>query len=205
MNSAKTKSLILVLICFVFTNCKESKSDETQIDIEKPVQYFFSSGLVGNKLVETNIDTLSNFNSLLKILDKNDCYKEYALFNLETEDKIYKIKPQPFCEGSFHYRLKEIIYINTDSITVNYELKFPIDSLKSVLRKHLLNPEQDKNYPLAGEQKLISVHVDSLKPIASTKTLLLKIINNINELGGKSSVEFIFKESGIIPQAPKNY
>jgi hypothetical protein len=199
MKSTGIKILMMVIICFTVTNCKESRNDENQTDIKKPVQYFFSSAVVGNKLVETNIDTLSNFNSLLKILDENDCYKEYAIFNLETKDKIYKIQPQHFCEGSFHYRLKDIIYVNSDSITVNSELKFPIDSLKSVLRNHLLNPNQDKNYPLAVEQKLISVHVDSLKPVASTKTLLLSIINNINELGGKSNMQFLFGETGIYP------
>lgn len=86
--------------------------------------------LADNELVEYNIDTLKNFNEIFKILDETDCLREYAMFKLETEDKIYKIQPLQFCEGIFDYKLREILHINTDSITVNYDQKFPIDSLK---------------------------------------------------------------------------
>lgn len=205
MNFAKTKTLILAFICFVFTNCKESRSNETQIDIEKPIQYIVSFKNVDNKLIETNIDTLSNLNGFLNILDKNNCINIYQLLNHEIKDKTYNLKPMSNCYGTFHYRLKEIIYVSTDSIAVNRELRFPIDSLNIILRKHLLNHKQDKNYPFDGEQKLISVHVDTLKPIAKTKELIKNIINDIIEIDAKPYPQFIFNDGGIIPKRPRNY
>ena len=102
--------------------------------------------LVDNELIEYNIDTLNNFNEVTEILDKIDCSKEYALFKLETDKKIYKIQPLQFCNDIFDYKLREVLYINTDSITVNYKLKLPIDSLKVTLTNHLLNPNNDENH-----------------------------------------------------------
>jgi len=181
-------------------NCGQNNGEKKQITIEKPIQHFLSFSLVDNSFVEYNIDTLANFREFLKIMDETDCTKEYALFNLETDEKIYKIQPLQFCESIFDFKLREIIYINTDSITVNYEIKYPIDSLKIVLKNHLINPNNDRNYSLSNEKKLISINVDSSKNIAETKDLLLKIIKDINELKAKKYVNFLFEKRGIFPK-----
>jgi hypothetical protein len=156
--------------------------------------------LVDNELIEYDIDTLKNFNGITEILDKIDCSKEYALFKLETDKKIYKIQPLQFCEDIFDYKLREVLYINTDSITVNYEMKLPIDSLKVTLKNHLLNPNNNKNFPSKDEKKLISINVNGTKDIAETKKLLLKIIEGINEFDNKTNFGFMFENRGIIPK-----
>ena len=181
-------------------NCRHNNSEKKQIAIEKPVQHFKTFRLVDNELVEYDIDTLKNFNEVIKILDETDCFREYALFKLETEDKIYKIQPLQFCESIFDYKLREILYVNTDSITVNYELKFPMDSLKLVLTNHLFNPNNDRNYSLADEKKLISINIDSTKNIAQTKKLLLSLIKELNAIENKPNFGFMFENRGILPQ-----
>ncbi|WP_339847275.1 hypothetical protein [uncultured Dokdonia sp.] len=94
--------------------------------------------------------------------------------------------------------MKEVVYINTDSITVNNDLKYPIDSLNSVLRYHLLNFNGDNNYPLGTERKWISINVDESKKIDDTKILLLKIIDEVNSIESNGDFGFMFENSGLI-------
>ena len=179
-------------------NCGQNNFEKKRIVIEKPIQHFMTLRLVNNELIEYDIDTLKNFNEVIKILNETDCLREYALFKLETDKKIYKIQPLQICESIFDYKLREILYINTDSITINYDLKLPIDSLKMVLNNHLQNPNYDGNYPSSEEKRLISINVDSTENIVETKKLLLNIITNINELNIKTNFSFMFQDRGII-------
>lgn len=182
----------------LLTSCGQNCNEKKRLPIEKPIQHFLSFRLVDNEFIEYDIDTIANFSEVLKILDEIDCTKEYALFKLETDNKIYKIQPLQFCESIFDYKLREIIYVNTDSIIVNYQLKYPIDSLKMVLNNHLQNTNYDENYPSTDEKKLISINVNSTKNIIETKKLLLKIIAEINDLNTQANFAFMFEDRGII-------
>ena len=194
-------TLSISILILLLTACGQNNNGEKRVAIEKPIQRFMTFRLVDNELVEYNIDTLKNFNVVTNILDETDCLKEYAMFKLETEDKIYKIQPLQFCENIFDYKLREILYINTDSITVNYNLKFSIESLKSALTNHLFNPNNDRNYSLKNEKKLISINVDSTKNISETKKLLLNVIKVIDGLENKPNFSFMFENRGILPKA----
>lgn len=194
------KTIFILILTYLLSSCGQNRNNKKQLTVEKPIEYFLSFRLVDNKFIEYDIDTLANFNQVLKILDEIDCTKEYALFKLETKEKIYKIQPLQFCQSIFDSKLREIIYINTDNITVNYEIKYPIDSLKMVLKNHLNNPNNDRNYPMTNEKKLISINVDSTKNINETKKLLIKILVNLNEFETKKYVNLMFEERGIIPK-----
>lgn len=180
-------------------SCGQNTNKKKNFTNEKSEQIFLPFRIVGNEFIEVDIDSLANFKEILNVMENIDCRKNYALFKLETENKIFKIQPLQICEDDiFDYSLREIVYINTDSITVNYELQYPIDSLKMVLNNHLRNPNDDSNYPSSEEQRLISINVDSTKNIIETKKLLLKIINSINELNIKTNLSFMFEDRGII-------
>ncbi|WP_034062266.1 hypothetical protein [Lacinutrix jangbogonensis] len=191
-------SFFIPIFIFLLISCGQNNSEKNHQKNEKPEQNFLTFRLVDNKFIEYDLDTLSNFNEIIKIQNKIDCNKNYALFKLKTDTKIYNIQPLQFCADIFDYKLREIVYISTDSITVNYELQYPIESLKMVLTNHLRNPNDDKNYPSSKEKRMISINVDSTKNIIETKKLLLKIITNINELNIKTNFSFMFEDSGII-------
>jgi hypothetical protein len=127
---------ILILTCLLI-NCGQNKNGKNQLSNEKPIQNFLSSRIIGVEFKEFDIDTLANFREILDIIEEIDCSKNYALFKLETDIEIFKIQPLHFCGDIVDYKLSEIIYVSTDSIAVNYQLKYPIDSLKMVLRNHL--------------------------------------------------------------------
>ncbi|MBW1296353.1 hypothetical protein [Aquimarina litoralis] len=189
--------LILILNCLLIC-CGRNNSEKKSLATEKPTQDFSSLRFMETKLVEYDIDSLANFNEILKILDKIDCLSEYAMFKLDTEEKIYRIQPLQICESIFDYKLRQILYINSDKVTVNHQIKFPIDSLKKVLKNHLLNPNNDENYPSLTDKKLISINVDNNKDISEVKRLLLRIVSDVNELGAKVNFSFIFENHGII-------
>jgi len=185
------KTFFIPILIFLLISCGQNNSG-------KPEQNFLTFRLIDNEFIEYDLDTLSSFNDIIKIQNKIDCNKNYALFKMNSDTKIYNIQPLQFCEDIFDFKLREIVYINTDSITVNYELQYPIDSLKMVLNNHLRNTNNDRNYPSAEEKRLISINVDSTKNIIETKKLLLKIITNINELNIKTNFSFMFEGNGII-------
>jgi hypothetical protein len=185
------KTFFIPILIFLLISCGQNNSG-------KPEQNFLTFRLIDNEFIEYDLDALSSFDDIIKIQNKIDCNKNYALFKLNSDTKIYNIQPLQFCEDIFDFKLREIVYINTDSITVNYELQYPIDSLKMVLNNHLSNTNNDRNYPSAEEKRLISINVDSTKNIIETKKLLLKIITNINELNIKTNFSFMFEGNGII-------
>lgn len=191
-------TFFIPILIFLLISCGQNNNEIKHLKNEKSEQIFLTYRLVDNEFIEYDLDTLSNFNQIIKIQNKIDCNKNYALFKLKTDTKIYNIQPLQFCEDIFDYKLREIVYISTDNITVNYELQYPIDSLKTILNNHLINPNDDRNYPSSEEQRLISINVDSTKNIIETKKLLLKIITNINELNIKTNFSFMFENNGII-------
>ena len=185
------KTFFIPILIFLLISCGQNNSG-------KPEQNFLTFRLIDNEFIEYDLDALSNFDDIIKIQNKIDCNKNYALFKLNSDTKIYNIQPLQLCEDIFDFKLREIVYINTDSITVNYVLQYPIDSLKMVLNNHLRNTNNDRNYPSDEEKRLISINVDSTKNIIETKKLLLKIITNINELNIKTNFSFMFESNGII-------
>lgn len=188
------KIFVILIFIYLVISCKQNENNK------KNEQRFLTFKLNNNEFIEVDIDSLTNFEELLNLPKNINCRKNHILIKLETNDKVYKIQPMlQFCGLIIDYKLREVIYINTDSITVNYELKYPIDSLKMVMINHFKNPKNDINYPLLEENRLISINVRSSKKIIETKKLLLKIIDNYNELNMKNNFLFMFQDMGILP------
>lgn len=197
------KSIIILVLVFLFYNCIEKKENH---NTKQKIVYKYTPPLnYGIEYLEVDIDSLSEFNEILTILDTIDCTKKDVVFKMETEDKIYKIQPLQYCGVNYDYYLNQIIYINTDSITVNHDIQYPIDSLKTVLDSHLTNKKNDINYPSIDEEfRIISIHIDSSKKIKETKQLLLKIITEAQKITPKSNFVFIFNRRGLLPQFNPN-
>ena len=194
------KTAIILLLSFLLLNCGQNNDNKKEVETEKPEQNFMSFRDVSKKLIEIDIDTISDFKELIEVTEKIDCTGKIAVFKIETDKKIYKIQPLQVCDYILDYKLREIIYVNTDSVIVNYKIKFPIDSLKVVLDNHLRNQNNNPNYPSSDEKKLISINVDSTKNISETRNLLLKIIADFNDLNIKSNFAFMFEDRGILPE-----
>ena len=157
---------------------------------------------IGKEIIEINLDSLSNFNNLLTAIDRVNCNNKIAIIKFETNSSIFKIQPLNFCSENppiWCSSLRDVIYLTSDSITVSYDLKYNIDSLKPVLKRHLRNIENNENYPKKGKIGFLSLHIDSTKNISHTKNLLLKIITDFNEIDNDSlHLNVLFENHGII-------
>ncbi|WP_298516399.1 hypothetical protein [uncultured Kordia sp.] len=194
------KSVTILLLSFFLIYCENTHKDNKIVQ-EKPVQSFLTYRMEQQKFVEIDIDLLQNFGDMLNVIDTTDCRKNASLFKIETDSTIYKIQHLQFCESIFDYKLKQIIYINTDSIKVNDELSYPIDNLDGILKNHLVNEQNDENYP-STEKRLISIHIDESKNIKEVKKLLLNIISTFNSLQMKTNFAFMFDRYGMIKEVP---
>ncbi|MFK7747986.1 MAG: hypothetical protein AB8B65_06335 [Kordia sp.] len=193
------KSISFVLLCFFLMNCVDSKK-EKNLPKEKTVQSFLTFQTKKQTSIETNMDSLKNFGEVLKMIDTTDCSTKTLLFTIETAENNYTIQPLQFCGDIYDYKLRQIIYFDTDSITVNEQLKYPITAIHSVLKNHLINPLNDEDYPSKEATKFISIHVDSSKSIKEIKKLLLNIISTFNSLKINQNFSFIFDKYGIIQE-----
>lgn len=190
------KLLVVLAFACLLINCENSKKAKKEI-AKKPVQSFLGLRLPEQKFFEIDIDSLQNFGDILNIIDTVDCHKNAVLVNVETDSIIYKIQHFNPCGVIYDYKLNEIIYIKTDTLIVNHELQFPINSIGYVINKHLINVEFDENYPMTSRTRLISINIDPDKSIQETKKLLLRVIENINALPIGQPFAFIFDRIGL--------
>ncbi|PHQ29777.1 hypothetical protein [Leeuwenhoekiella nanhaiensis] len=192
--------IVLFITLIFFLSCAENRPNKENKVVEKSIQTFFSFRMEGQSLVEFDLDTIKTTKELIRILNEIDCLKEKPVLKIETDYKINRIQPFQICEFILDYKLKNIIYVNTDSITVNYDLVLPIDSLEITLKNHLLNPNNNENYPSQLEKKMISIHIDSTKNISDTKNLFLNIIDKVNRLDSIPDFIFMIEDNGILPE-----
>ncbi len=167
-------------------------------EIQKIEQSFITIHEINKELIDVDIDSIADFNSLINIIEEISCGGQIGLVKMETKDKIFRVQPLFSCGDIFDYKLRQIIYVNPDSVTVNSELNYPISDLKMVLQKHIHNSENDKNYPEQDKIRMISINVGNDKPISITKNLILEIIYKLNELDYKNNLSFKLENHDII-------
>lgn len=191
------KSVLIIILSFFLTYCVDSKKDNP-ITKEKTVQSFLTYRTQNQKHLEIDIDSLQNFGELLNVIDTTDCRKLAPTFKIETDSTIYKIQHLHFCETIYDYKLRNILYVSTDSIKVNYQLTYPINDLGTILENHLINKLNDENYPSEDEKRFISIHIDESEDIQEVKKLLLHIISVHTKLNIKTNFAFMFDRYGMI-------
>lgn len=182
------KSFVLSILVLIIVSCNNKI---TKSEFKKEERIFNASGLVWEEYVEIDLDSLLNYGDLFEEINKITCEKSITL-KFENDSIIYRVKPFDICPTS-DYRLRQVIYVNPDSIFVNDSLKFPIDNLNQELRKHLINKKNDINYPQKEEMRFVSIYMDSSENLNETKNLITEIISSFDEL--KKDNDLIF--SGI--------
>jgi hypothetical protein len=113
------------------------------------------------------------------------CNKKWVLLVFETDKNKFKFELYKECSESndiVDYSRRNVISIQMDSIIINDELGVPLDSLKTVLKNHILNPNQELDYSQNIEKALIFYNQDSIFPSQKIKEQLIKISENFNEL-----------------------
>ncbi|MCB0485881.1 MAG: hypothetical protein KDC47_06780, partial [Flavobacteriaceae bacterium] len=171
--------LFLIFIIIFFIQCNEKE----RASLTSKKEYFYPYYMDFDTIVE--VKYFRNFNSLLLSIDTILCSRKTVIIKFENDSCIYKIKPINFCSKRhpiFDYSYNDIIYLSNDSIIVDIEIRYSLDSLESILEKHILNKNKDLNYPRKPNSGFLSVGVDSTKTITEIEKLFGKIFNVFNNL-----------------------
>ncbi|WP_196890100.1 hypothetical protein [Aureivirga sp. CE67] len=190
-------SFLAVLLSFL--SCEKSK----------PLKINGYGNLKKDSLsVALNLEDFSSFNELLNKIDSVFCTDSVPKIVFENKGELKSIIPYGACSQirkPFLLKLKNTIQISNDSIFKYYDYLFPLDSLKIIMRKDLLNNEEDERYCQSPKKYLIWVHVDeeNLQDLSKTLDVLTEIYEEI--MNDKNiQIEFdIFDKVPIPPPPPQ--
>jgi methyl-accepting chemotaxis protein len=172
-----TKFLFLILILF---SCQEQRNKNKRIKFYYPNQSEF------NKSAEyelVDVKTFKNFDVLIDSVE-NIKYKSKRIYiNVQNDNTEYNILASTFFGQDYPpiIKFKNILKISSDSISKN--VKYPIDSLKNVLKRDLENFGKNNRLSDSPKKLIVSVTTD----IGKLESLLTKICKTFNEIKTEST------------------
>ena len=209
------RNIIYILTIFLLlTSCNENKKST---DLNRII-YNYPNNLLFDKdstLTIINLDSLENFNDLIESLDFIVCDYKTPVIHFESNKSEYNLIPMFACSKRAPigcYKERNVITIDTDSIIVNYFRKTSIDSLRQILRKHIVNEKKEFDFSDSPNRAFSILHVDNSFDIKKTKDILIKMAEEFNKINKdfNDSLSFhirfdktIFKPLKI-PPPPKN-
>jgi len=157
------------------------------------------------------IDSIKNYGELLTEIDKIACQDSIPIINYSTKEESFKILPWYGCSErniiscpTFRSR----IFIQNDSILTNYVIKHSLDSLETILERHLLNKGKDFNYSDSPNRAGLEIYFDNNVESEKIKSLLVNISEKFNRLNIKNPdtlyLNILFSDTPlrIIPMPP---
>lgn len=165
----------------IFGCGENDKKEQSPIVHEKTlVQKNFGNYIIANQTlgVELNPEQFATWFDLVKRASTIICHDSIPKITLKTNDKIKIVYFQNPCLEKESYKpikSKNIIEIKNDSVLKYPKIKFPIDSLESVLRNDINN--YGKNPLLCEDPKklVISISYDKYHKFD-------KLLDNLNQV-----------------------
>ena len=179
-------SLFLILLLF---SCNQKSRIEAS---EQQVYYYPEKGKFEQNSNRKNIyiDSIRNYEELLKEIDKIACQDSIPVINYSTKKDRFELLPWYECSEknviscpTFRSR----IFIQNDSILTNYEIKHSLDSLEIILERHLLNKGKDFNYSDSPKKAGLEIYFENNAASKEIKGLLVKLSEEFNKLNDKYS------------------
>lgn len=147
------------------------------------ITYFVNDSI----LTKIYLDSIENYEELTKIADKIACNGKAPVVKFSSNKTDFNFLVFKMCSESnviADYSGKNVISIENNTIIVNDQTEKPLDSLKSILRNHILNPEKKSDYSQSIEKALIFYYQDNLFDKEKIKKQFIKIATEFNELNG---------------------
>ena len=167
----------------MFSNC-ETKKDKAEFYYPR-ISSFKSDSL----LTDIQLDSIKNYGELTKILDRITCSGKTPVLKFSNEKSEFNLIVFKMCSETnivADYSTRNVISIQNDSIIINNKIEKPFDSLKTILKKHILNPKNISDYSINIEKALIFYYQDSLYNKEKIKAQLIKITTEFNQLNEKN-------------------
>ena len=136
-------------------------------------------------LTNIDLDSIENYGELIKIADGIACNGKIPVLRFNSNKTDFNLLVFKMCSESniiADYSGKNVISIENNTVIINDQIEKPIDSLKSILRNHILNPEKQSDYSQNIEKALIFYYQDNLFEKEEIKKQLVKIATEFNEL-----------------------
>jgi len=183
------KKIVLILIfANLFLNC-ETKKDKAEF---KKTNFYYpriSDFKTDSLLTKIYLDSIKNYGELNRIADRIACDGKNPLLIFSNDSSEFNLIVYKECSESndiVDYSIKNIISIENNSIIINDEIEKPMDSLKTVLGNHILNPKKEFDFSQNIEKALIFYFQDSLYKTEKIKKQLIKLATEFNELNQKN-------------------
>ena len=183
------KILIILIIANLFCNCETKRQKE---ELKKTEFYYprISDFKSDSSLVKIYLDSIKNFDELIKIADQIACNgKEPVLKfgNKQTDFNMIIFKECSELNEIVDFSDRNVISIENETILINNETEKPLDSLKSTLKNHILNPKKVFDYSQNIEKALILYYQKSSYSSEKIKSQLIQIATEFNDLNAKHS------------------
>ena len=180
---------ILLITLFFSCNKKETVNEKN---------IFFNNKFnlkKGNKLI-IDIDS-KNQNKVFYYLDSINCLnKQTPILKIKKNNLNYFFYAKQFCNENqiiSCYKDRNVISISTDSVYVSYIDRYPIDSLRQILIKHLINKDKSLDYPENLNKATIFFKLNN------NSNNLIKLADEFNKLNSINNdslkLHIVFKES----------
>ena len=167
----------------MFYNCETKK--------EKAEFYYprISNFKTDSTLTTIYLDSIKNYGELIKITEQIACADKAPLLKFSTDSTEFNLIVYKECTNKMDivdYHGSNVISIQKDSIIINDQIELTFDSLRPILRNHILNPNREFNYSKSIDKALIFYYQNSLVSTKKIKEQLIKISTDFNELNRKN-------------------
>ena len=182
------KIVLILIIANLFSNC-ETKKERTEY---KKTEFYYpriSNFKMDSSLTEIYLDSIKNYGELIKIADKIACDGKAPLLKFSSDSTEFNLIAYKECVSKMDivdYHGSNVISIQKDSIIISDKIEMSFDSLRPILRNHILNPKREFNYSKSIDKALIFYYQDSLVSSKKIKDQFIKITTDFNELNRKN-------------------
>ena len=131
-------------------------------------------------IVSIDVEKHPIYEKLIEEIDSISCTEKIPFIEIETDSTIFNLLAYHICSKEqliADYKTRNIIGINNDSIVINKDLEFDINSLETILKKQYLNFGKDEDFAISPEKAVLFFYNDLDTNNKIVKKRLLRIIN----------------------------
>jgi hypothetical protein len=192
VTNIKISSLIILILCIF--GCQNAE--------QKPIKKIEKDfGLYENEsdsiAVELKLNEFNNWNKLLERTDKIVCNDSLPKITVTTNNELKTIYFRNPCSENIDCALikqRNIIEIQNDKITKNYEYFFPLDSLESFLRRDIENNGKNPKLSENPDKLLIYISYNDKNGFKTLPNTLDHLTEAYNQITNKLDIKIFLTE-----------
>jgi len=195
------KILFLILLILSIIGCQNSEKKEQQLIKKDFGKWEKDSDSLGVELV---YNRFKNWKDLLKRTERIACNDSIPKITLKSDNVIKTIYLHNPCWEKFAcilIRHKNTIEIHNDTITKNYKVFYPLDSLENVLKRDIEN--NGKNPTLSDNPKKLLIYISYDKNgFENLPKTLDKLTQVYERITNKTNINIWLNEKFDFPEPP---